>query len=77
MSLTAEELGLISRNYRNYRSEHEATKSMPKVLAYVRELEAQVAELKAAAKKASAKPAPAKKAPAKKAPAKKSASKKK
>ena len=51
MSLTQKELGLIRSNYRNYKSEYEATKTMPRVLAYVRELEGQVAELKAAAKR--------------------------
>ena len=76
MSLTPEELGLITSNYKNYKSRHEATKSMPKVLAYVRELETQVVELKAALKKASVKPAPVKKAPVKPAPAKKAPAKK-
>ena len=45
MSLTKEELSLISKNYKNYKSEYEASKSMPRVLAYVRELEARIAEL--------------------------------
>jgi len=74
MSLTQKELGLIRSNYRNYKSEYEATKTMPRVLAYVRELEGQVAELKAAAKKEPAAKEPAAK---KKAPAKKAATKKK
>jgi len=74
MTLTPEELGLISKNYKNYKSKYEATKTMPRVLAHVRELEAQIAELKAAAKK---KPAAKKPAAKKKAPAKKTATKKK
>lgn len=45
MSLTKEELSLISKNYKNYKTEYEATKSMPRVLAHVRELEAKIAEL--------------------------------
>lgn len=45
MSLTKEELSLISKNYKKYSSNYAASKSMPRVLAHVRELEARIADL--------------------------------